>query len=425
MRSSAIALFVLFMLFLHIKSLAKRDEANASLQNLVDTIKHTNDADSLWKLIEVKIKPPTSITEISNPNTAKSFTEREKSNRFLRDVGLRFWYLYPNDERRLYWLYNTISPRFFPYYWENASQGAEIITKFGSASSIAVDEEAVLNWTMIYPKLREEFMRSLLINDSLKNLFREHELIWILTTHLNSNYRLAKKLNVLNFAKLFEEYSESYWQEWNNSSRNPYGNPNKYAQAILTRSNSYGINFKDLQLMISFLNNSTSSTEIKKWISKARNYLLLAEKPFKLNHATLDGQTISLDQMRGKVVLIDFWATWCHSCIGLKPRMKVLYDKYKSKGFEVISVSIDTEDNKERVLNVEENIGADWPIMIIGGKSKLDKENSLKTKIWNTFNFSTIPILMILNKDGKLVGDLGNFTNPRKFEEELIAWLEE
>jgi len=58
-----------------------------------------------------------------------------------------------------------------------------------------------------------------------------------------------------------------------------------------------------------------------------------------------DGNLISLESLRGKYVLVDFWATWCTPCIREIPNLKKLYEKYHSKGFEIYSISLDYDYN--------------------------------------------------------------------------------
>ena len=61
---------------------------------------------------------------------------------------------------------------------------------------------------------------------------------------------------------------------------------------------------------------------------------------------TLEGQEMTLASLKGKVVLIDFWATWCGPCRESIPHLVTLYKNYREKGFEVIGVSVDKEKRK-------------------------------------------------------------------------------
>jgi thiol-disulfide isomerase/thioredoxin len=64
-------------------------------------------------------------------------------------------------------------------------------------------------------------------------------------------------------------------------------------------------------------------------------------KDLKISGATLDGKDLSTEQWKGKVVLVDFWATWCAPCVAELPRVKKLSDQYHDKGFEVLCVASD------------------------------------------------------------------------------------
>ena len=62
----------------------------------------------------------------------------------------------------------------------------------------------------------------------------------------------------------------------------------------------------------------------------------------------LEGNPISLEQYRGKVVLIDFWTVWCSPCIAEMPNVKKVYDTYKDKGFDIIGISLDFDGKRLR-----------------------------------------------------------------------------
>ena len=68
------------------------------------------------------------------------------------------------------------------------------------------------------------------------------------------------------------------------------------------------------------------------------------------------GKTINLSDLKGKVVLIDFWASWCGPCRGENPNVVKAYNKYKSKGFEIFSVSLDQDVNKWKAAIQKDNL---------------------------------------------------------------------
>jgi len=80
----------------------------------------------------------------------------------------------------------------------------------------------------------------------------------------------------------------------------------------------------------------------------------------KLKTVLLDGKPVSLEQLKGKVVMVNFWATWCPTCKVEMPQWQKLYDAYKGKGFELIALSID--DDEKLLRQVSKERGFSFPI---------------------------------------------------------------
>lgn len=117
-------------------------------------------------------------------------------------------------------------------------------------------------------------------------------------------------------------------------------------------------------------------------------------KPFKLSFTDqLTGKKVSIQGLRGSVVVIDFWATWCGPCRAELPHMKELYEKYKSKGVEFIGISLDRDINT--LKNFCKENGITWPQYCEQGKA-WDTELSQEWKI------TGIPTIFILDKEGNI-----------------------
>ncbi|MCB0794684.1 MAG: TlpA family protein disulfide reductase [Flavobacteriales bacterium] len=108
---------------------------------------------------------------------------------------------------------------------------------------------------------------------------------------------------------------------------------------------------------------------------------------------TPEGNSLSLSQLRGQVVLIDFWASWCKPCRMENPNVKRVYDKYHSKGFEILGVSLDR--TKQAWVNAIEQDGLPWKHV-----SDLGFWNNAAAQ---AYGVSSIPFTVLVDKDGKVL----------------------
>ena len=110
--------------------------------------------------------------------------------------------------------------------------------------------------------------------------------------------------------------------------------------------------------------------------------------------ADRDGNQRRLSDLRGKVVLIDFWASWCRPCRAENPNVVRLYHQYKDKGFDIFSVSLD--NSRDAWLKAIDNDGLVWPNHV----SDLRGWSSAGGKL---YGISSIPATVLLDRDGKVL----------------------
>ena len=106
-----------------------------------------------------------------------------------------------------------------------------------------------------------------------------------------------------------------------------------------------------------------------------------------------EGKTISLSSLRGKVVLIDFWASWCGPCRKENPHVKKLYSQYKDKGFDILGVSLDK--TKSRWTAAIAKDGLPW--------HQVSDLKGWKNEVALQYGVTSIPQTVLVDKEGKII----------------------
>ena len=137
-------------------------------------------------------------------------------------------------------------------------------------------------------------------------------------------------------------------------------------------------------------------------------------KSISLKFTAVDGRKVDLSEMKGKVVLVDFWTTWCGPCVTELPRIKAAYEKFRGQGFEVIGLSSDeNKDTLQRFLNKN---GVSWP-------QHFDGKCGFENKFESEFGVNGFPHMFLVDKQGRLRFD--NVRAKDGFEEQITKLLAE
>jgi thiol-disulfide isomerase/thioredoxin len=113
---------------------------------------------------------------------------------------------------------------------------------------------------------------------------------------------------------------------------------------------------------------------------------------------TLDDQEITLSNLKGKVVLLDFWATWCGPCRESIPHLIQLYKTYQENGFEMIGISLDKGDETS-VRNFAKSMDIPYPIVMA------------PEEVARNYRVTSIPTTFLIDKGGKIRERIIGFNN--------------
>ena len=108
---------------------------------------------------------------------------------------------------------------------------------------------------------------------------------------------------------------------------------------------------------------------------------------------TFDGRAVSLDDYRGQVVLLDFWATYCSPCVAALPELQALHAKHGARGFSVVGVTVD--DRAALVQKATSRAKVTYPIL------------QATPEVWNAYKVNALPALILVGRDGRILKRYG------------------
>ncbi|MEO0090110.1 MAG: TlpA disulfide reductase family protein [candidate division WOR-3 bacterium] len=134
-------------------------------------------------------------------------------------------------------------------------------------------------------------------------------------------------------------------------------------------------------------------------------------QPLDFQLENLNGEQVNLKNHQGKVILLDFWATWCPPCRAAIPHLINLYEKFGDRNFIIFGIGL---DEKELLINMRDEMNIKYPILI--GNNEIAKY----------YQIQAIPTLVLLDKNGKIYYKEVGFSEEgvKKLESKISELLE-
>ncbi len=149
-----------------------------------------------------------------------------------------------------------------------------------------------------------------------------------------------------------------------------------------------------------------------KMLAAAVAALLLATPSanLKFSFKDIDGRKTSLSQFKGKVILLDFWATWCVPCKAEIPGFIELQKKYGARGLQIVGISVD--DSPATAKKYATEMKMNYPVLLAEGKEDILKAYD---------PIPSIPVSIIIDRDGRIVGRHVGIAPMDVFEKEIAS----
>ncbi len=132
-----------------------------------------------------------------------------------------------------------------------------------------------------------------------------------------------------------------------------------------------------------------------------RRAKLLTGEPVKVAGKTVNGKPFDIAAYKGKVIIVDFWATWCGPCLAELPNLKKIYEKYHSRGLEIVGVDLDNDGDALAKFLKDNDLP--WTILHNSEKKAEDEKPGFTDPNAEQYGITGIPTIILIDRKGKVI----------------------